>query len=206
MEVVDVPIFNPKSVLACTLTARFPSTLPMTSTAWLRARWESCGYTLTVVLWHNILAPSKRLFECLKVQFFATYTAPWSMRRKVTVTLPYLWKRADNIVIWCCQLRLNSTAHISENRFSPVCSSLQCTGDDGSVRSGLDRDTCMEARIEARGDRNLPDSVSNPHSRRHQSPPSRRAVARPFRGCARCDVGSWRGAGRGCAGFGGDPL
>jgi hypothetical protein len=32
----------PKSVAACTFTCRLPSTLPMISTAWLRARWQSC--------------------------------------------------------------------------------------------------------------------------------------------------------------------
>ena len=40
-EGVNLPTFVPKSVAACTLIARFPSTLPMTSTAWPTARCAS---------------------------------------------------------------------------------------------------------------------------------------------------------------------
>lgn len=39
----DIPTPVPKSVAACTFIARLASTLPMSSTAWLRARWASCG-------------------------------------------------------------------------------------------------------------------------------------------------------------------
>jgi hypothetical protein len=37
-----VPMFVPKSVAAWTLTCKLPSTLPMISTAWLSAKWQSC--------------------------------------------------------------------------------------------------------------------------------------------------------------------